>query len=65
MSRSKVGTQLMKGSNCMDGISALVGFGILAILTPVPTHVGRLMVGVQKEKMEMASPQQLLPYSHR
>ena len=34
------------------GISALVGFGILAILTPVPTHVGRLMVGVQKEKME-------------
>ena len=35
--------------------SALVGFGILAILTPVPTYVGQLLLNVHKEKMKAVS----------
>lgn len=39
-------------------LSALVGFGVMALLTPVPTYVGRLMASVQEEKMKKVGPVQ-------
>lgn len=35
--------------------SALLGFGMMALLTPVPAYVGQLMASVQREKMNMVS----------
>lgn len=37
-------------------LSALIGFGIMALLTPVPAYVGQLMASVQREKMKAVSP---------
>lgn len=36
-------------------LSALLGFGMMALLTPVPAYVGQLMASVQREKMNMVS----------
>ena len=31
--------------------SSLVGFALMAILTPIPTRIGQSIVGTQREKM--------------
>lgn len=35
--------------------SSLIGFGLMVLFLPVPTYVGRLIQGVQHEKMRMVS----------